>query len=135
MLGDLDRIRPEGFTRLGAAIRHATELLAGSAGTRHLLLVVLSDAFPFDRGYEGAYAAADSRRALDEARRRGVGCLCLSIGAAAGDDELRAVFGSTTYAAAPTVSDLDADLASLTAVALARADRRRRLATATARRA
>ncbi len=45
------------------------------------------------------------------------------------------MFGSTTYAAAPTVSDLDADLASLTAVALARADRRRRLATATARRA
>ncbi len=69
VLGDLDRIRPEGFTRLGAAIRHATELLAGSAGTRHQLLVVLSDAFPFDRGYEGAYAAADSRRALDEARR------------------------------------------------------------------
>ena len=68
-------------------------------------------------------------RALDEARRRGVGCLCLSIAAAAGDDELRSVFGSTTYAAARTVSELDADLASLAAVALASADRRRVLAT------
>jgi nitric oxide reductase activation protein len=130
---DLGRIRPEGFTRLGAAIRHATELLVAGAGTRRWLLLVLTDAFPFDLEYEGVTAAADSRRALVEARSNGVGCLCLSVGAAAGDAELRAVFGSSTFASASSISELDADLASLAATALALADRRRQLSAATAR--
>ena len=73
-------IRPSGFTRLGAAVRHTTKILDENAGTAHKLLVVLSDGLSFDQGYEGAYAAADARVALAEARKRQIGCLCLAIG-------------------------------------------------------
>ncbi|MFF7945121.1 nitric oxide reductase activation protein NorD [Nocardia gamkensis] len=79
-LARLASIRPSGFTRLGAAVRHTTKLLDENAGTAHKLLVVLSDGLSFDQDYEGAYAAADARVALAEARKRQIGCLCLAIG-------------------------------------------------------
>ena len=71
---------PGAYTRLGAAIRHGTAILEERGGTPRRLLVVLSDGFAYDHGYEGRYGEADARRALVEARRRGVGCLCLSVG-------------------------------------------------------
>lgn len=123
----LGSLRSEGFTRLGAAVRHSADLLRDGAGTRRWLLVVLSDGFPFDLGYEGRHAAADSHHALAEARRTGVGALCLSIGADTPDHDLRAVFGATTFAAAPSISELEADLGGLVRAALAGADRSRRL--------
>ena len=55
----------------------------------------------YDHGYEPAYGAADARRALAEARRRGTGCLCLSIGAGTDAETLRRVFGSAAHAAIP----------------------------------
>ncbi|CAA0137502.1 Uncharacterised protein [Mycolicibacterium vanbaalenii] len=79
-LARLATIRPSGFTRLGAAVRHATKTLDEHAGTSHKVLVVLSDGLSFDHGYEGAYAEADARVALTEARARQIGCLCLAIG-------------------------------------------------------
>ena len=57
------------------------------------LLVVLSDGFAYDHGYEGLYGEADARRALVEARRRGVGCICLSVASEAEPAALRRVFG------------------------------------------
>jgi nitric oxide reductase activation protein len=123
----LAAVRPEGFTRLGAAVRHAARVLVERSGSRRWLLVVLSDGFPFDAGYEGDHAEADSSRALAEARRAGVGSLCLSIGAATPDVDLQAVFGSSTYAAGPHLDELGADLGSLVRAALAGADQSRRL--------
>lgn len=73
-------VQPSGFTRLGAAVRHATKILDEHAGTAHKLLVVLSDGLSFDQGYEGAYAEEDARVALAETRKRQIGCLCLAIG-------------------------------------------------------
>ena len=58
----LNQLQPSGYTRLGAGIRGAGEILKNEAGTPNRLLVVLSDGFPYDDGYEGRYAEADARR-------------------------------------------------------------------------
>lgn len=102
----LNQLQPSGYTRLGAGIRGAGEILKTQAGTPHRLLLVLSDGFPYDDGYEGRYAEADSRKALEELRADGVGCLCLSIGAATEADVLERVFGSASYASAATLAEL-----------------------------
>lgn len=102
----LDELQPSGYTRLGAGIRGAGEILKTRAGTPHRLLLVLSDGFPYDDGYEGRYAEADSRKALEELRADGVGCLCLSIGAATEAEALQRVFGSTSHASAATLAEL-----------------------------
>ena len=75
-------------------------------GTARRLLVVLSDGFAYDHGYEGGYGEADARRALAEARRRGTACLCLSIGAGTDAAALRRVFGTAAHASIPRVGQL-----------------------------
>ncbi|MGE2715360.1 nitric oxide reductase activation protein NorD [Mycolicibacterium litorale] len=102
----LAQLRPSGYTRLGAAIRGAGEILKSGAGTPNRLLVVLSDGFPYDDGYEGRYAEADTNRALDELRADGVACLCLSIGAEPTTDTLERVFGAAGHARAATLAEL-----------------------------
>lgn len=102
----LNQLQPSGYTRLGAGIRGAGEILKQQAGTPNRLLVVLSDGFPYDDRYEGQYAEADTRMALDELRTDGVACLCLSIGAATEAAELERVFGSAGYAGATTLAEL-----------------------------
>jgi nitric oxide reductase activation protein len=72
-------IGPSGFTRLGAAIRHATNLVATRAGTDHQLVVVIGDGVVFDHGYEGRYATEDARFAIAEAALRGVAIAGLSV--------------------------------------------------------
>ena len=102
----LNRLQPSGYTRLGAGIRGAGEILKTDAGTPNRLLVVLSDGFPYDDGYEGRYAEADAHKALEELRTDGVACLCLSIGASTSTDALERVFGSASYASAATLGEL-----------------------------
>ena len=93
----LNQLEPSSYTRLGAGIRGAGEILKTEAGTPNRLLLVLSDGFPYDDGYEGRYAEADASKALEELRIDGVACLCLSIGASTGTDVLERVFGSASY--------------------------------------
>lgn len=124
----LGGLNPEGYTRLGAAIRHGAHILATKAGTDRRLLLVLSDGFPYDSGYEGTYARADSRRALAEARRQGIGCLCLTLGATTPPTELTSVFGTAAHASASRFEQLNEHLGPLFARALASADRQRRFA-------
>lgn len=102
----LNQLQPSGYTRLGAGIRGAGEILKSEVGTPNRLLVVLSDGFPYDDGYEGRYAEADSYKALEELRAQGVACLCLSIGATTATDALERVFGSAGYASAATLAEL-----------------------------
>ena len=102
----LNHLQPSSYTRLGAAIRGAGEILKTEAGTPNRLLLVLSDGFPYDEGYEGRYAEADAHKALEELRTDGVACLCLSIGATTTTDALERVFGSASYADAATLADL-----------------------------
>jgi nitric oxide reductase NorD protein len=108
----LSQLQPSGYTRLGAGIRGAGEILKAGAGTPNRLLVVLSDGFPYDDGYEGRYAEADAAKALQELRMEGVACLCLSVGAA-GTDTLGRVFGAASYASAPTLADLSPQMDEL----------------------
>ncbi|OBS00530.1 nitric oxide reductase activation protein [Mycobacterium gordonae] len=94
----LNSLKPGAYSRLGAAIRHGAMVLESRGGTSRRLLVVLSDGLAYDHGYERPYGAADARRALTEARRRGIGCVCLTIGATTDVAALRRVFGSTAHA-------------------------------------
>jgi hypothetical protein len=97
---------PVAYSRLGAAIRHGAAVLEDRGGTSRRLLVVLSDGLAYDHGYEPVYGAADARRALAEARGRGTGCLCLSIGASTDAETLRRVFGSAAHAMIPRAEQL-----------------------------
>lgn len=126
VLRRLGGLEPGGYTRLGAAIRHGAAVLEDTAGTPRRLLVVLSDGFAYDHGYEGGYGEADARRALAEARRRGTGCLCLSIGAATDPAALRRVFGTAAHAAIPRLEQLPRVLGPLLRAALRSADLQRR---------
>jgi nitric oxide reductase NorD protein len=109
----LNQLQPSGYTRLGAGIRSAGEILKAEAGTPNRLLLVLSDGFPYDDGYEGRYAEADTRKALEELRADGVACLCLSIGAATAEDAPERVFGSAGYASGSTLADLSPQMDQL----------------------
>lgn len=102
----LNQLQPSGYTRLGAAIRGAGEILQNAAGTPNRLLVVLSDGYPYDSGYEGRYAEADAHAALGELRSAGVACLCLSIGAGSTGEEFQRVFGSACNAAGASLAEL-----------------------------
>ncbi|WP_024800145.1 nitric oxide reductase activation protein NorD [Nocardia sp. BMG51109] len=102
----LNQLRPSGYTRLGAGIRGAGEILKTRAGTQNRLLLLLSDGLPYDSGYEGHYAEADARKALEELRGDGVGCLCLSLGADTDSTALNRVFGSAGHADATTLAEL-----------------------------
>src|SRR5690606_35967150 len=65
-------ITPGFYTRMGAAIRHATSLLARQAANRRLLLI-LTDGKPNDLDhYEGRYGIEDTRHAIGEARKQGL---------------------------------------------------------------
>ena len=114
----LNQLQPDGYTRLGAAIRHAGEILKREAGTRNRLLIVLSDGFPYDDGYEARYAEADSSKALEELRAESVACLCLSIGGSTTPDALERVFGSVSFAHAPNLAHLSPRMDELILVAL-----------------
>ena len=115
------------YSRLGAAIRHSTSVITEKAGTSRRLLVVLSDGLAYDHGYERIYGAADARRALGEARRQGIGCLCLTIGAGTDNAELQRVFGSAAHASIPKPTQLADYIGPLFRAALRTADLRRRV--------
>lgn len=121
----LHGLKPGAYSRLGAAIRHGAAVLERCGGTPRRLLVVLSDGLAYDHGYERSYGAADARRALAEARRRGTGCLCLTVGAATDVDELRRVFGSTAHATVPRLDQLSRVIGPLFRSGLRSADLRR----------
>jgi nitric oxide reductase NorD protein len=64
-------LRPGFYTRLGAAVRHASRGLAAQGGKRRLLLVI-TDGKPNDLDhYEGRHSIEDTAMAVREARRAG----------------------------------------------------------------
>jgi nitric oxide reductase activation protein len=122
----LDGLVPAAYTRLGAAIRHATGIVEERGGTSRRLLVVVSDGFAYDHGYEGRYAEADARQALLEARRGGVGCLCLSVGTNTHPDALQRVFGAAAHATVPRPEQISFVIGPLFRAAIASAEVQRR---------
>jgi len=69
----------DGYTRVGAAIRHVTAVLNEEWSERRLLLV-LSDGKPNDVDeYEGRYGVEDARQSVAEARAQSVDVFCLTV--------------------------------------------------------
>lgn len=67
------------YTRMGAALRHATALLCRETAY-HRLLVLLTDGKPNDVDlYEGRYGIEDTRQAVAEARLQGLHPFCLTV--------------------------------------------------------
>ena len=90
-------LEPEDYTRAGAALRHATALLAARPA-RHRLLLLLSDGKPNDRDeYEGRYGVEDMRQAVLEARQAGISPFCLTVDRQAAA-YLPHIFGAHHYA-------------------------------------
>jgi nitric oxide reductase NorD protein len=73
------RLKPNGYTRLGAAIRHVTARLQRTPALRRVMLV-LSDGVPCDEGYEGPYGYADVAKALVEAEEADIALMILGVG-------------------------------------------------------
>jgi nitric oxide reductase NorD protein len=123
----LNSLEPGAYSRLGAAIRHGSVVLEERGGTSRRLLVVLSDGLAYDHGYERAYGAADARRALTEARHRGTGCVCLTIGASTDVESLRRVFGSAAHATISSPDQLAGVIGPMFRSAIRSAEVRRRV--------
>jgi nitric oxide reductase NorD protein len=98
-------LEPQGYTRIGAALRHATDDLAKTPADQRLLLLI-SDGKPsdYDR-YEGKYGIADVRMALREADRDGVHIHTLAIDKTA-SAMLPAMFGPGRWHVLPTPDHL-----------------------------
>ncbi len=77
--GRISAIKPGYYTRMGAAIRHASRILKGQpAGCR--LLLLLTDGKPNDLDkYEGRYGIEDTRHAINEARQLGLQPFCVTV--------------------------------------------------------
>ncbi|MGM9513735.1 nitric oxide reductase activation protein NorD [Roseateles sp. DB2] len=72
-------IKPGFYTRMGAALRHATERLA-ERPERQRLLLLLTDGKPNDLDhYEGRWGLEDTRQAVLAAREAGLSPMCISI--------------------------------------------------------
>ncbi len=91
-------IEARDYTRMGVAVRHLSGLLY-KQNTRHKLLVTLSDGRPDDYGdeYRGRYGIEDTRRALLEARAKGIRSYCVTIDRH-GADYLPQLYGPAHYA-------------------------------------
>jgi nitric oxide reductase activation protein len=122
----LQGLTPGGYTRLGAAIRHATFLVSRKAGTSQLLLVVVGDGLPYEDGYEHRYAQEDSRRALEEAVAQGVGCACVSVRSSTEDEVLERVWGMVPHRRLEDAASLSKHIRPLFGEALKAAAAQRR---------
>lgn len=94
--GRIAAIKPGFYTRLGAAIRHATTILREQVAEQRLLLV-LTDGKPNDIDhYEGRYGIEDTRHAVRAAREAGLTVFCVTIDRDAAD-YLPHVFGTQGF--------------------------------------
>ena len=94
--GRIGVLKPGYYTRMGAGIRHATELLKSQPAGRQLLLI-LTDGKPNDLDqYEGRYGIEDTRHAVQAARRLGFYPFCVTIDKK-GNDYLPHLFGANGY--------------------------------------
>ena len=90
-------IKPGYYTRLGAAVRHASARLAARP-ERQRLLLILTDGKPNDLDvYEGRHGLEDTRHAVSAARALGLRPFCLTIDERA-HDYLPHVFGQHGWA-------------------------------------
>jgi nitric oxide reductase NorD protein len=90
-------LEPDGYTRTGAALRHASALLARQPAL-HRLLLMLTDGKPNDVDhYPGRYGIQDTRQAVAEARLQGLVPFCLTVDREA-PTYMPSIFGLRGYA-------------------------------------
>ncbi len=107
--GRIAAIKPGYYTRMGAAIRRATTLLAAQP-QRQRLLLLLTDGKPNDVDrYEGRYGIEDTRVALHEARQQGLRPFCVTIDIEA-NEYLPHLFGAGGFAVIRKPEDLPKEL-------------------------
>ena len=108
----ISAIKPGHYTRMGAAIRHASDEL-GKRPNRHRLLLVLSDGKPNDSDYyEGRYAVEDTRRAIMDARRADLKVFGVTIDRDA-QHYIAHLFGRGNYAMVHKPEDLSRALPAI----------------------
>ena len=92
----IQAIKPGFYTRMGAAIRYAS-LKLESQDTQQRLLLILTDGKPNDLDrYEGRYGVEDTRRAIHEAKAKGLQTFCITIDDQGGE-YLPHIFGNNGY--------------------------------------
>ncbi|MDE1461119.1 nitric oxide reductase activation protein NorD [Spartinivicinus poritis] len=85
-------LQPGYYTRMGAAIRQMTKVLAAQPESKRLLLLI-SDGKPNDIDhYEGRFGIEDTREAIREAKRQQIKPFCITIDQQAAD-YLSYIFG------------------------------------------
>jgi len=95
--GRIDSIKPQYYTRMGAAIREATKILDKQQSTNKLLLII-SDGKPNDEDrYDGRYGIEDTKKALQEMKKKGITPFCITIDLDA-KEYLSYLFGRNGYA-------------------------------------
>ena len=95
--GRIDSMRPQYYTRLGAAIREATKILDKQQSANKLLLII-SDGKPNDEDrYDGRYGIEDTKKAIEEVRQKGIIPFCLTVDLDA-KEYLGYLFGRDGYA-------------------------------------
>lgn len=107
--GRINVIKPGYYTRMGAAIRHSSNILKERPAGRRLLLI-LTDGKPNDLDkYEGRYGIEDTHQAIHEARQLGLQPFCVTIDAK-GNDYLPHLFGTGSYVVIHKPSQLPKEL-------------------------
>ncbi len=94
--GRIEVIKPGYYTRLGAAIRESVRILDKQQSQNRLLLI-LSDGKPNDTDrYDGRYGIEDTKKAVEEAKQKGIVPYCITIDVEA-REYLPYLFGRNSY--------------------------------------
>ncbi len=110
--GRIAGMAPGSYTRIGPAVRHVTQALIQQPARVRLLLMI-SDGRPNDfDGYGGRYGIEDTRKALLDARQKGVATFALTIDAEA-RDYMPYMFGRSHYVVVEDIRDLSIKLADI----------------------
>ena len=105
-------LRPGYYTRIGAAVRHASAELARQPQRKKLLLV-LTDGKPNDVDhYEGRFAVEDTSKSVQEARRLGIAVFGVTVDATA-QSYFPTLFGRGGYAIVGNIRRLPAALPAI----------------------
>jgi nitric oxide reductase NorD protein len=124
----LQSVQPSGFTRIGAAIRHATHVLESQALAKNMVLLVIGDGLPYDDGYEDRYARADARQAIKEAVLQGIGVAGIGIRSSTEPEVLEDVWSDASFRVIGQCGDIQRHLRGLllNALSVTRSNGRRR---------
>jgi nitric oxide reductase NorD protein len=110
--GRILSIKPGFYTRMGASIRQATQILEQQNSQQRLLLII-SDGKPNDIDhYEGRYGIEDTRKAIQEAKFLGLQPFCITIDEE-GSDYLPYLFGDQGFAVIKDIARLPSLLPKL----------------------